>query len=201
MRLLFSILFLMSPLLGAPHESLFLQEMRLELQELAQKNHAYKVDIDLLHEKIENLHAALSNLKEEAKNQEGSDSAIAKEMGSQVEKRVAAVEKIQKNFSADLKLLKELLNSSTMELGECSRKVQNIEKELSNDIRSLKSTLQTIVTCLEGEKNPGKVYLIQGGDTLEKIAQKHGVSVKALKSLNNLTSENKIIAGQKLQIP
>lgn len=43
-------------------------------------------------------------------------------------------------------------------------------------------------------------YTVKGGDTLAKIAKKHGTTVKALRSANNL-SNDKINVGQKLKIP
>lgn len=43
-------------------------------------------------------------------------------------------------------------------------------------------------------------YVIKKGDSLAKIAKAHGVSVKALKEANNMTSD-KITAGKKLTIP
>jgi LysM repeat protein len=46
----------------------------------------------------------------------------------------------------------------------------------------------------------GQVYTVKSGDTLIKIASDHKVSVKALRSANNLTTD-KIKVGQKLKIP
>jgi LysM repeat protein len=42
-------------------------------------------------------------------------------------------------------------------------------------------------------------YTVKGGDTLAKIAKKHGTTVKAIRSANNLSSD-KINVGQKLKI-
>jgi len=50
------------------------------------------------------------------------------------------------------------------------------------------------------EKNPVKTYTVKKGDTLGKIAQKHGVTVSALKRANSLR-HNVIYAGRKLKIP
>jgi LysM repeat protein len=46
----------------------------------------------------------------------------------------------------------------------------------------------------------GETYTVKSGDTLTKVAKKHGVSLKALKAANNLTTDH-IKVGEKLVIP
>ena len=46
----------------------------------------------------------------------------------------------------------------------------------------------------------GEVYTVRSGDNLTKIAKNYGVTVKALRSANNLTTD-RITVGQKLKIP
>ena len=46
----------------------------------------------------------------------------------------------------------------------------------------------------------GQLYTVKSGDSLSKIATEFGVTVKALRSANNLTTD-KIVVGQKLKIP
>ncbi len=46
----------------------------------------------------------------------------------------------------------------------------------------------------------GETYTVKAGDNLSKIAKKHGVSVKALKAANSLTTDH-IKVGDKLKIP
>lgn len=52
----------------------------------------------------------------------------------------------------------------------------------------------------EGVAGAAKTYKVKSGDTLVKIAKAHGVTVKALRSANNLRT-NQIKVGQKLKIP
>lgn len=46
----------------------------------------------------------------------------------------------------------------------------------------------------------GAVYVVQSGDSLSKIASKHGVKISALREANKLKSD-KLVVGQKLAIP
>ena len=45
-----------------------------------------------------------------------------------------------------------------------------------------------------------QTYKVKSGDTLTKIATDHGVTVRALRTANNLTTD-KIVVGQELKIP
>jgi len=46
-----------------------------------------------------------------------------------------------------------------------------------------------------------ETYIVQKGDTLEKIARKFNVSVEEIKKANNIKDERKIRDGMKLEIP
>ncbi len=49
--------------------------------------------------------------------------------------------------------------------------------------------------------NVGSEYIVQSGDTLWRISQKHNISTDALIEINNLPNATAITAGQKLLIP
>jgi LysM repeat protein len=51
-----------------------------------------------------------------------------------------------------------------------------------------------------GSDSTGHAYTVKSGDSLTKIAGQFGVSVKALRTFNNLKTD-KIVVGQKLNIP
>jgi N-acetylmuramoyl-L-alanine amidase len=55
-------------------------------------------------------------------------------------------------------------------------------------------------TSFDSSARSGGVYVVQRGDFLSKIAQKHKVSVNAIKQANNLKSDT-VKVGQKLTIP
>ena len=56
-------------------------------------------------------------------------------------------------------------------------------------------------TPVESSSSTGAaVYFVKSGDTLSHIAKAHNVSVKSLKSANNLDTD-KIVVGEKLKIP
>jgi membrane-bound lytic murein transglycosylase D len=53
----------------------------------------------------------------------------------------------------------------------------------------------------QGKKTANATYTVRSGDTLSSIAQRHGVSVSALCSVNGLRQKSNIRPGQKLRIP
>jgi len=44
-------------------------------------------------------------------------------------------------------------------------------------------------------------YIVKKGDTVSSIAQRFGVTIKALTTANRIPKDNKIYVGQKLRIP
>lgn len=183
-----------------PKESTALQELRLDLEEYGRSMHAHKVDIELLHEKVEALQNAFSSYQDALQTGGGVDLEVTKERAAQLEKKVTALEKNTKSLSSDLTLLKDHINETSATLASCEKKLESLEKELSSDIKALKNTLQTIAAYVEGVSSKSTTYIVQSGDTLEKIAHKHKTTIKELKELNQLTND-RIFSGQKLNIP
>ena len=78
-------------------------------------------------------------------------------------------------------------------------KIQNNYKEYVDAV------VDAVIATYEGETIPslpesGNYYVVQNGDSLWKIANKYGITVNELKSLNGLTSNN-LMVGQILEVP
>ncbi len=63
-----------------------------------------------------------------------------------------------------------------------------------------KSATEAVSPTAAGAEAGGDIYTVKSGDTLTRIARKHGTTVKAIEAANNLTT-TKIKVGQKLKIP
>ncbi len=76
-----------------------------------------------------------------------------------------------------------------------------------SDGKSAKDTLPPIVTTTTTTTTVAPTttipssYVIQPGDTLQKIAQMFGISRSFLAAYNGITNPNKIDAGETLKIP
>jgi len=59
----------------------------------------------------------------------------------------------------------------------------------------------TTTTTAASTQSASRTYTVQAGDTLTKIAAKHGGTVSGLAAANNLANSNLIVVGQVLKIP
>ncbi|MGQ2284570.1 LysM peptidoglycan-binding domain-containing protein [Leuconostoc pseudomesenteroides] len=60
--------------------------------------------------------------------------------------------------------------------------------------------VSTSTQSVSGLSSDGSSYTVQSGDTLSKIAEKTGVSVSTLTSLNGVSNQNLILTGQELSL-
>jgi LysM repeat protein len=66
--------------------------------------------------------------------------------------------------------------------------------------QSAENTSASPTTNGGGASGGSETYVVKSGDTLTKIAKKHGVSLKALRAANNMSTDH-IKVGDKLTIP
>ena len=97
-------------------------------------------------------------------------------------------------------------NYYTVQKGDTLYKIANQFNITVNELKklnNLQSDTLSIGQQLQISEEPtilNNVYIVEKGDTLYEIASIYGISVKELKDLNNLTSNN-IYVGQQLVVP
>lgn len=169
------------------HEnSIALSEMRIEIADLKHTLNNTQVELQILEEQVKNQEALLKKTK--------STPSTAPTEGklSFFEKRLSSIEQIQEKIQTDLKQLSSHANQTSSCLTQYNVKISHLEQTIK-DILDLKSSLKTFTSSTE-------LYTVKPGDSLEKIAKTHKVSVESLKKTNQL-SHNKILIGQELKIP
>jgi LysM repeat protein len=186
--LLLSFLALPLYLKGAPAESAAVQELRLSLDRLSYQINSQTVDLNLFQDRAQQLENSLNALKQEMRVS-SSDKLL--------EKKVSSLDKAQEALTSDLKLLKGHLNETNLSISQLQTQLNKIDKQLTSDIQSLKNSIHSMLTLLQGDS---KIYYVKSGDSLGKIAQNHRTDIKTLKKLNNLASDV-IFTGQKLILP
>lgn len=94
-------------------------------------------------------------------------------------------------------------NTSSKAIAEANPNVNPSRLQIGQSLRipaPSAAAPATVAPAAESTASGGQVYTVKSGDTLTRIASRQGVSVRAIRSANNLTTD-RITVGQKLKIP
>jgi len=189
--LLLLTLCLASPLLarqGDPTTAL-IEEMRIEIDDLKYGLKSTQVELNILDEKLRKQESSLTAVKGQT------------HAGNSLEKKVADLETLIEKAANDLRSINKTVTQALAKIDAMQQQTQSHEKRL-DDVAKLKETLTTISKAIGKqpvETTATGIYRVKAGDSLEKIAKNHRISVDVLKKLNNLT-QDKIIVGQELKV-
>jgi LysM repeat protein len=173
--------------------------------------------------RVRNCEIEIEMLKNNVLSQEESRSQLYKEMEERLISAKKAVQEAEnttkeqkqksatayKGFQADLTALKEHNNQLSSKINELGALFDALKKEVSTHNGSLKdieealSILSKAITPQKTASPSSRVphikgaYVVQSGDSLERIARKYKITVKELKELNHLSSST-IRPGQEL---
>jgi LysM repeat protein len=190
----------------APEEGNTLKEVRDVVDILRHEVENYGKELQMAQEQLNNQESTLSILRQQMLESSQTTKETLKGNGSLWESKIASLEAVNKTFIADLTHLKTHANETIKVLEQWDKRIQDQEKQTTlqrKNIESLQAALRALTAALEvkeGISNDSKTYQIRPRDSLEKIAKEHNTTVKAIKELNNLTSD-RIVVGRQIQIP
>lgn len=155
-------------------------ELQLEIADLKHQIRTLEVEMQLMEEKID--------------EQKASESKV---LQSHIQIQEEVIDKLCSKIQIFEKSIEQLLehqNKINTQLTTHENRLQSVSE--------LKNTLEDLLTKIHSSttKTRVKSYKVQGGDSLEKIARLHHISVEALKANNKLIKDT-IFPGQELQIP
>lgn len=189
-----------------------LRSMRDEVAYARLETSNHEAEIQLLRERLENLEDIFSSFRRElSENNLASHARLTEEMG-EVENRLLSQEGRHEAIVGDLKQLRDHLNDLSKNLSKLSQQMGALEKQSrqqNDNVAHMQSAMKSLLDAYGANEEPSQVamagksyatYLIQSGDSLEKIAKKHHTTIQAIKELNQLKS-NRIMAGQKIKVP
>lgn len=156
-------------------------ELQLEITELKHQIRTLKVDMQLMEERAD-----------AQKNPE--PLVDCKALQSRIQKQENTIESLSsgiKNMERSMQQLLEQQNKIEMQLNTHENRLQTVLE--------LKNTLANLLKKMHSSTTKKQSHRVQAGDSLEKIAKLHRVSVEAIKTNNKLTSDT-IFIGQELQI-
>lgn len=167
-----------------------------------------EIEIRTFEERLENFHAILDGLQEQIKTAATVSKDQNKNLSNQVDIKIASLEAAAKGLSADIQQLKNHANETTAFLEVCRKALSEYEQRFkiqNQNMEHLTQAIQTVLEALQMKTDAslagdiGKTYKVKSGDSLDKIAKKHGTTVKELMRINNMNSD-KIVVGKTLKI-
>lgn len=192
-----------------------MKQLKIALSDLGHHVKNHEAEIRTLEERLRNQEASLDHMQglnsDELQSQRDSTKANVVNLEGKIsaqEAKVDGLDRVSKGMTADLRQLQTQSNELISAMKLLKQKVEELEKSAETQsfrLNSLETALRSVVEMIEIKENPipastGKIYRVQAGDTLEKIARAQKVSVQSLKEANQMVND-KIVVGQTLKLP
>ena len=179
---------------------LSLHKVRTELEDVKHNLNSYEIEHHVLEGKLSEQEEIISALKKQISEINQDKLESLQEEIVNIEKKCQQFLKKQEKISSEVRQLSSHANETTLALAQYKDKMAQSEKLIA----SQKEQLQEINKIKESlgvfTQAPIKSYVVQSGDSLEKIAREHGLTVEQIKHHNNMSSDL-IVVGQEIQIP
>jgi LysM repeat protein len=196
-----------SPLKSSPNEEkhqmeLTIHEMQTGIDDLRHNYNCYETELKILDSKIKNHETSVSEIKNIFVDSHKHKIEKALSTLSLIEKKLHFLEKKLTALEKDLELLNYHANESSTAFKQHKEKINELENQIFTqnkkfeEIIRLKSLIQTIAQTVGNYK----IYKVQRGDSLEKIAKEFKINIQQLKKLNQL-EDDLIVIGKELKIP
>ncbi len=175
-------------------------------RELAIKNENNEQEIRMIKERIETQESIIDSISEKVSTFLKSANSLQKSTKDKIHSQSKDLEQKFGALVEDLKKLKSQANdtahsiekmvSKFREQDDFNAKISHHLEKIEEATKSLAKAMQnSLVDCA----TQGDLYIVKSGDTLEKIAKNHKLTIKSLKEINNLENDT-IFAGQKLKV-
>lgn len=201
-----------------PSNEEILKQLRTNLKDLKYQVNNQDAEIQALQAKLENQEVNLEESCQKLEKELCSKQEHNRVAQVDLENSIASVKESLQSVVSDLRLIKTQANETIKALGEqkerLTERLAYLEAKLevqAQNLKLLESALQSLMELFQS-KTPAKKaetavagsensYKVQPGDTLEKIARLHKVSLSALKQANQIEADDKIRVNQTLKIP
>lgn len=150
--------------------------------------------------------------RREAQAREQAQARQAEERAYRMQGAVETMEMENSQLRQEIQSLRNQVSALNGQISQLNSKMNALDarqkKEMSNLIKEVESLLKKSVasrprssgSSSSSSRGAGHEHVVESGHTLSAIAQAYGTTVKAIKSANNLKSDQ-IYVGQKLFIP
>ena len=176
-----------------------MHKMRTEIEELKHDLNTQQMQLGIYEGKLVHIDDLIDSLKIESSEKQKSTLEELEYHIASIEKKLDKYEAKQKEILADLSQLETHANHTIKAMGQYKEKMKEFEHNLTlhndviNEIGKVKHQIKQSSLSSNG-------YIVQSGDSLQRIASKFNTSIDELKELNDL-KDDLIIVGQELTIP
>ena len=187
---------------GEKHQmELSLHKMRTEVEDVKHDLNTYQIEHYVIEGKLADQEQLIATLRQQvAELISGKSSSLSQELQN-LEKKLHQLSKKQEKMGTDIQQLGSHANDTTTALSQYKEKILHLE----NLIHAQNLQLQEACKVKEAlaklsQLESGKIYTVQSGDSLEKIARQSHTTVEEIKKLNKMTSDL-IVVDQQLYLP
>lgn len=190
-----------------------IREMKNSLENVRHVVHNHEAEIRVFDEKLANFDLIIESMRDQMCDTSRQHKELVKGNSASLESKIQSLETASKGLVADLRQFQTHSNETTALLTQYRQKLGDLEKiidQQNQNIGHLQAAMRSLMEALQGkpqnsEKSESvstsdRSYQVKSGDSLEKIARAHQITIQALKTANNLTND-KIVVGKKLIIP
>jgi LysM repeat protein len=125
-----------------------------------------------------------------------------KEMKKEYQKNIAIL-KDKKGKTIPFSKVKEMIGSSIAQKRAVAKMMKKAKIIMNGKVIPSTSNQDQDTKSKKSASSDGKhsIYVVKSGNTLSGIANKYGISTKALRKMNNMDSKSVLKIGQKLKVP
>lgn len=204
--------------LAQPHQemALLLQHMQRQLNEVMHEVRNHEVELRTLQEKHATQEISFDDAyrrweKEHHAQQEATRLHFAQlqERMTTLERTLSQLETLSNALATDLRQMRGPCTEALQATQHQRDKIVELDRLLAHQRQGLTEVESALHAMMElwqakEEKSSSEItskhYIVQPGDTLQKIARQQHLSVDALRQHNQLTSD-RIVVGQSLKLP
>lgn len=170
--------------------------MREAFREVQHEVENHEIELRIVGERLNTQENILDSLREQLLDANLANQELVKGSCASLENRIGGMEAAVTGLVSDYRKLQSHANDSAKILGQYKQKIASLEKTID----ALQQALNTVLDIVAMDAEKGESYEVKAGDSLEKIARRHGTTVHTLKELNGLEGD-RIFVGQKLNLP
>lgn len=160
----------------------------------------HDIEIHSLQERLNTQETLLDALRQQLLDTQFSNKELTKGHTVSLEKKLLAVDNKTMRMGEELRELQAHANDTAKALSDYKQKIVELEKKMQIIHEAMDSVLAALHIDEPKPAETGKVYVVQNGDSLQKIAKKMNIPLKKLKAANQLEND-RIYPGQKLKLP